>query len=78
MESLRSIEQLNWALKIYSSVIRFGFSKNSEEEAMESIKILEEFEEYEKCSGIAEYFSLNIKKIKDGSGKSEKTRKEYL
>lgn len=78
MESLRSIEELNWALKVYSSVIRFGFTKNSEVEARESIKILEDFEEYEKCSDLFEHFSIEKKKLKDGSGKSEKAREGYL
>jgi hypothetical protein len=78
MESLRSIEELNWALNVYSSVLRFGFTKNSEEEARESVKILEDFEEYEKCSDIFEHFSQGIKKLKGKSGKSEKARERYL
>lgn len=75
MESLRSIEELNWALKIYSSVIRFGLNKSSEAEARESIEILENFEEYEKCSDM---YNLISKKLENGSGKSEKTREKYL
>jgi hypothetical protein len=66
MESLRKIEELNWALKIYTSVIKFGFKKNSEEEARETIKILEEFEEYEKCSLLLETVS-KISQKKGGS-----------
>lgn len=78
MDSLRTIEELNWALKIYSSVIRFGFKKNSEEEARETMKILEEFEEYEKCSVLLGSISRLNEKNKDGSAESEKFRQERL
>lgn len=53
MHCLRSIEELNWAINVYSNIIRFNLRKKSEIEAIECIKILEDFEEYEKCSDIS-------------------------
>ena len=49
MESAKDISQLNWALTVYSDVIKFGSKSNRLDESRLCLQILEEFEEYEKC-----------------------------
>ncbi len=52
MQTLRSIEELNWALSIYSNIVRFGVGSKVINEGQECMKVLEDFEEYEKCSDL--------------------------
>jgi hypothetical protein len=54
MRTLRSIEELNWALKIYSDIIKRGSKSPLFESSNDCMGILEEFEEYEKCSDLYE------------------------
>ncbi len=49
MEAAKDISQLNWALTVYSDVIKFGSKSNRLDESKICLRILEEFEEYEKC-----------------------------
>ena len=49
MDSAKDISQLNWALTVYSDVIKFGSKSNRLDESRLCLQILEEFEEYEKC-----------------------------
>ena len=57
MQTLRSIHELNWALSIYSDIVKFGNRSNVLKEGQECLKILEDFEEYEKCSDLHQIFS---------------------
>lgn len=43
------ISKLHWALSVYSDVIKFGTKSNRLNESEICLKVLEEFEEYEKC-----------------------------
>lgn len=54
MKTLRSIEELNWALRIYSDIVRWGLKSRDISNSDECMSILEEFEEYEKCSDLYE------------------------
>jgi hypothetical protein len=56
MQTLRSIQELNWALIIYSNIVKFGKKSNVLTEGQECLKILEDFEEYEKCSDLHRIF----------------------
>ena len=49
MDSKRDISQLNWALTVYSDVVKFGPKSNRLDESKLCLGILEQFEEYEKC-----------------------------
>ena len=49
MDAAKDISQLNWALTVYSDVIKFGSKGNRLDESRLCLQILEEFEEYEKC-----------------------------
>lgn len=49
MDSRREISELNWALGVYSNIIKFGPESSRIEESEKCLQILEEFEEYEKC-----------------------------
>lgn len=49
MDSRKDISKLNWALGVYSDVVRFGMKSNRIDESKLCLQILEEFEEYEKC-----------------------------
>jgi hypothetical protein len=53
MKTLRSISELNWALKAYSEFVRFGIKESNSECFKDCLAILEEFEEYEKCSDLS-------------------------
>lgn len=52
MQTLRSIEELNWALTIYTDIVKFGDRSQLIQESGDCFKILEDFEEYEKCFDI--------------------------
>jgi hypothetical protein len=67
MKTKRSIEELNWALGVYSDIIRQGIKSVTVEKYKKCISILEDFEEYEKC--------LDIHKLKKEE-ESNKKRKE--
>lgn len=54
MKNLRTINELNWALGIYSNVVKFGLKSRELEKSDECLAILEEFEEYEKCHDLFE------------------------
>ena len=49
MDSRKDISQLNWALAVYSDVVKFGTKSNRLDESKLCLEILEQFEEYEKC-----------------------------
>ena len=49
MDSKKDISQLNWALAVYSDVVKFGTKSNRLDESKLCLGILEQFEEYEKC-----------------------------
>lgn len=59
MDSNKDISQLNWALTVYSDVIKFGAKSNRVDESGVCLRILEEFEEYEKCYDIFLILSHN-------------------
>lgn len=52
MDSKMDISQLNWALEVYSDIIKFGIGSGRIEESKKCLQVLEEFEEYEKCYDI--------------------------
>lgn len=52
MKTKRSIEELNWALGIYSDIMRHGVKSATQDRYKKCIAILEDFEEYEKCMDI--------------------------
>ena len=49
MDSRKDISQLNWALAVYSDVVKFGTKSNRLDESKLCLVVLEQFEEYEKC-----------------------------
>ena len=49
MDSRKDISQHNWALAVYSDVVKFGTKSNRLDESKLCLEILEQFEEYEKC-----------------------------
>ena len=49
MDSGKDISQLNWALTVYSDVVKFGTESNRLDESKLCLQVLEDFEEYEKC-----------------------------
>ena len=49
MDSRKDISQLNWALAVYSDVVKFGTKSNRLDESKLCLQVLEQFEEYEKC-----------------------------
>jgi hypothetical protein len=59
MDSTKDISQLNWALTVYSDVIKFGSKSNLLDESRLCLQILEEFEEYEKCYDVFLILSQN-------------------
>jgi hypothetical protein len=61
MESAKDISQLNWALTVYSDVIKFGSESNRLDESRLCLQILEDFEEYEKCYDVFLILSQNSK-----------------
>jgi hypothetical protein len=54
MKTLRTIDELNWALSIYSNIVKFGLKSTLLENSKDCLTILEEFEEYEKCHDLFE------------------------
>jgi hypothetical protein len=56
MQTLRSIEELNWALNIYSNIVRFGKGSKMADEEQKCMRVLEDFEEYEKCLDLYQIF----------------------
>lgn len=49
MDSKKDISELNWALGVYTDIVKFGRNSNRIDESGLCLQILEEFEEYEKC-----------------------------
>jgi hypothetical protein len=49
MDSKKDISRLNWALNVYSDIVKFGLESNRIDESKLCLQVLEEFEEYEKC-----------------------------
>ena len=49
MDSKKDISRLNWALSVYSDIVKFGLKSNRIDESSLCLQILEEYEEYEKC-----------------------------
>lgn len=60
MEPKKDISQLNWALSVYSDVVRFGTKSNRLNESKLCLLILEEFEEYEKCYDMFLVLTQNV------------------
>lgn len=60
MDSEERMSHLNWALDVYSDIVRFGLKSSMIEESSLCLQILEQFEEYEKCYDI--FLILNQKK----------------
>ncbi len=54
MKTLRTLDELNWAIGVYSNIIKFGQKSILISSSKECISILEEFEEYEKCHDLFE------------------------
>ena len=52
MDSRKDISRLNWALSVYSDIVKFGLGSNRIDESSLCLQVLEEFEEYEKCYDI--------------------------
>jgi hypothetical protein len=52
MDSKKDISRLNWAISVYSDIVKFGLVSNRIDESSLCLQILEEFEEYEKCYDI--------------------------
>lgn len=63
MKTLRTIDELNWALGIYSNVVKFGLKSKMLENSQECLVILEEFEEYEKCHDLFEILRTQEEKL---------------
>ncbi len=63
MKTLRTIDELNWALGIYSNVVKFGLKSRMLESSQECLVILEEFEEYEKCHDLFEILRTKEEKL---------------
>jgi hypothetical protein len=63
MKTLRTIDELNWALGIYSNVVKFGLKSKMLESSQECLVILEEFEEYEKCHDLFEILRTKEEKL---------------
>jgi len=61
MKTLRTIDELNWALGVYSNIIKFGQKSILIENSKECLTILEEFEEYEKCHDLFEVLKTEEK-----------------
>lgn len=73
MDSKRDISQLNWALNVYSDIVRFGLGSSRIDESGLCLQVLEEFEEYEKCYDI---FSVLNKKVEGLSDKISRERRD--
>lgn len=63
MKTLRTIDELNWALGVYSNIIKFGQGSTLIEKSSECLIILEEFEEYEKCQDLFEILKVKNEDI---------------
>lgn len=50
------IQDLEWALSVYSDIIKFGVSSRFIGHKNECVEVLEVFEEYEKCFDIKKIF----------------------
>ena len=61
MDSKKDISQLNWALAVYSDVVKFGTKSNRLDESKLCLVVLEQFEEYEKCYDLFLILSQNSK-----------------
>jgi hypothetical protein len=60
MDSTKDISQLNWALEVYSDVVKFGTKSNRLDESKLCLRILEDFEEYEKCYDMFLVLTQNV------------------
>ena len=60
MDSKKDISQLNWALAVYSDVVKFGTKSNRLDESKLCLLILEDFEEYEKCYDMFLVLTQNV------------------
>jgi len=49
MKNPQDIDRLNQALEVYSDIVKFGEKSLAFSYREECIKVLEDFEEYEKC-----------------------------
>jgi hypothetical protein len=60
MNSKKDISRLNWAISVYSDIVKFGLESNRIDESSLCLQVLVEFEEYEKCYDI--FLVLNHQK----------------
>jgi len=77
MDSEENISQLNWALTVYSDIVRFGLESNRIDESSLCLQVLEQFEEYEKCYDIFLVLNNKAKGLADkitGSKKSDRIK----
>ena len=72
MDSKTDISQLNWALEVYSDIIKFGVESERVEENKKCLQVLEEFEEYEKCYDILLILTNNEKGLLDKISRKKK------
>jgi hypothetical protein len=72
MDSRKDISKLNWALGVYSDVVRFGMKSNRIDESRLCLQILEEFEEYEKCYDVFLILSNESEGIMDKISRRKK------
>lgn len=72
MNSKKDISQLNWALEIYSDLIKFGTNSRRMEDSESCLRVLEEFEEYEKCSDLILILSHKTPGMLEKIGKNKK------
>lgn len=84
----KDISDLNWALEIYSDIVKFGVHSSCIQDLDSCIHILIDYEEYEKCKdlslissgkskGILEEKDLKNKILRDGK-KRGKNRENSL
>lgn len=73
MDSEESISQLNWALSVYSDIVRFGLKSSRIDESSLCLQVLEEFEEYEKCYDISLVLSQKTEGLIDKISERKKS-----
>lgn len=72
MDSKTDISRLNWALNVYSDIVRFGLGSSRIDESSLCLQVLEEFEEYEKCYDIFLVLNNKEKGLSDKISKGKK------
>lgn len=72
MEIQKDISQLNWALVVYSDIVKFGVKSNRIDESKLCLHILEQFEEYEKCYDVFLILTQNSTGLLEKFSKKER------